>query len=192
MFTMGAPLRGGSAAASGLTLPYTMTFTYASKALMLADYIAQGFTMEARLDGAQTVANVLLLSTSYGDDSGSSLEPFDSVVPGVKSAYLFGNAIGVSYPYRYIIGLPAGTAAKRVTIDLWKASAESLFLEVTYSNASVSNFEVVSGMADFPFDRVTDFPSSPPSGAVYIVSVAIYFAGPSGSRWAIDNLTFTG
>ena len=174
-------------ASTALALPYTMTFNQANKAAMIAAYAALGITVPPLLNGADTDPGVMLLVTQYGEDTGSGNIPFDSYLPGVKSPYVFVNSLSVAFPFDFTITLPPGTLARQVSYDLWRLSANTLQLVLTYDDLSTdTRGSPTPGASDTPFSTFSAFPTVPAVGK-YITSIT-FRNQSTGTRWALDNL----
>jgi hypothetical protein len=194
MFTMGAPLRGGSAAASGLTLPYTITFNgYANYAAMKAAYAAVGIIIssnKAERTGEPNVTEGMYYGTIYGN-GGSGVIPDTPYNLEPETPYIFANFFAASFPATLTFALPAGTQAKRVSYDTWKNTSTEITFTALYSDTSTRVWYQSIDMQDSPFDRKSAEPVSPapPGGAVYMTSLTI--SAPAGCRLALDNIIFT-
>ena len=183
-------------AATGLTLPYTLTFNQADKATMLSTYAADGIVISPLGDGAGGGAEyyeggVMLLLSNY-DNLGypTPIGP----VSGSPTSYIRANSFGSILPQQLTIELPSGTLARRVNFDYWANGTIGVgdaILYVYYSDTTVETRDLASTSSggDVLFERLTtNFPTTPPGGTVYITSIMIEQVNEC--IIAVDNLTF--
>lgn len=183
-------------AVTGLSLPYTLTFDQADKDTMLATYEVDGITISPLGDGAGGGAEyyeggVMLLLSNY-DNLGypTPIGP----VSGSPTAYIRANSFGTILPQQLTIDLPSGTLARRVNFDYWANGTIGVgdaILYVYYSDTTVETRDLASTSSggDVLFERlVSNFPTTPPGGAVYITSIMIEQV--NACIIAVDNLTF--
>ena len=179
--------------ASGLTLPYTLTFNQADKAAMVAFYASEGITISPLADGDAYTGGVLILTDNY-DDFGFTT-PTDPVGGGAGTMYIRVNGFGITLPQDFTVELPSGTQAKRVSFDFWSngtSGANDIELRVTFSDTSVSTRTISVNASGQPFTALSaPFPVSPPGGSVYITEVAIRQLNTNENVWALDNMVFS-